>query len=46
MIFDTILTIDNRLRKNQQKIGNIGDISLLDRYIVEILGMWYTYALV
>ena len=37
VMFDTISAIDNRLReKSTKKISNIHDISVLDRYIVEI----------
>ena len=46
-MFDTISTIDNRLReKSVKKIDNIDDISVLDRYVVEISGLWYTRALI
>ena len=36
-MFDTISAINNRLKeKSVKKIGNIGDISVLNRYIDEI----------
>ena len=42
-MFDTISVIDNCLReKLVKKIGNIDDILVLDRYIVEISGLWHT----
>ena len=39
-MFDTISAIDNHLKEKS------ADISVLDRYIMEISGLWHTHTLV